>query len=258
MLLAHDFSVSGLRTGGSVLRCAVGLESWFQLPEQGMQKMEILARGSAFVTPAASHLQHTLHVLAPAHVTHPWRYRGDFYAGDQHAWLDHVREEAVQVRLTVRALESGAIVHTSLLENPQVHGAADLAVYRICDEASQLQSLENLGFALMPIELCAPGEAAEGTATVLVGNDLRDERLVPVSLNGRLEGHAGGAAVVSTVGATSMLGMCGGPALVAVGSQGNVKAAGLVFARVESGPLTNHTLLVSSGVISDFLAQNKQ
>ena len=206
----HDYGARGMLERGGALRFALGLEAWFELPEQGMREPELLARGSVFATPAAAGAGRALHLLAPAHVTHPWRYRGDFYAGPEHAWLDHVRPEAVEVRLTARALGSGALLLAAPLRAPRVHGEADLAVYGLADEEAALAALEARGAAVLPVPLAEPGRAGPGTPCVLVGNDQRGDQLVPVGINGRIEGHAGGAVVIDTGDTPSVLGMCGG------------------------------------------------
>jgi hypothetical protein len=41
------------------------------------------------------------HLIAPAHVTHPWLYE-TFYPESTHRWLQFVREDAVENRLGLR------------------------------------------------------------------------------------------------------------------------------------------------------------
>lgn len=255
----HHFGVSGMQRSGAVLRFAAGLEAWFCLPEHGMTSLEILARGSVFLTPSRNPLwPRHYHALTTAHVTHPWRFRR-FYRGPEHDWLDAVRPEAVEVRLTVRELATGAIVYTAPLtraSEAHVHEELDLAVFALADEASHLEAL--LGDAgLLPLEL-APTNSAPGSPVVLIGHDKVDETLIPCALNGAVVGGEDDLSreahvMVQTHGDTSVMGMCGGPALVQVGRE-SVAAAGMVFARVDSPhPLQGHTVLVSAAHIGAFV-----
>jgi hypothetical protein len=201
-------------------------------------------------------MERTMHVLAPAHVTHPWKYRQDFYAGEEHAWLDCVHEEAVRVVLTVREEVTGRIIASVPLQDPLVHPNADLSVYGMGEaESAHLATLESL---VLPLELVPKVE--EGMVTVLVGNDKVEESLEPCWLNGVVEGVAPGPTsdsehvVVQTGRSLSVMGMCGGPAVVHPSPESGPMAAGLIFARVDSGPLKGRTMLVSSGTIQNFLA----
>lgn len=247
----HNFATSGLQYGGPITRFAAGLEAWFKLPEHGMKEYEILARGSLFLTPASKDYKRRFHVVAPAHVTHPWRFR-HFYRGPDHDWLDAVHEDAVKVLVTVREEGSGNILYHAELDDPMVHPMLDLSVYGIGED--HLGALSEAGLDLLPLELARKEDMSDGTPVVLVGNDKRDEKLFPCWLNGSLQGQAEGHAVVATRDAESVMGMCGGPAIIHA-SSGPV-AAGLIFARVDSdGPLKGTTVLVTAPQIAEFTSQ---
>ncbi len=251
MLLRHAFGVPGMRYEGDVLRLAYGLESWFFLPDQGMTKFEILSRGSAFLTPWTTS-PGRLHVVAPAHVTHPWRFRHfAALATREFDWLDAVGEEAVRVVLSVREMNTGRLLAKVPLEQGgHVHpDGIDLAVFAMCDEQDNVQRLEQAGLPVLPLEL----EDGDGNV-VLVGHEKKsDEALVPCSLNGVVVGRDGSTVAVETLGAVTQMGICGGPALGAASADG-VRASGMVFARVDvPGPLHNRTLLVSASAIKKFL-----
>lgn len=252
VVLRHSFGASGVQYEGDVLRLAYGLESWFCLPEQGMKQFEILSRGSAFLTPWSTDPTR-LHVVAPAHVTHPWKFRHfAALAGPELDWLEAVREEAVRVVLSVREAGTGRMVAQASLESGgQLHPAGlDLAVFRLAEEEAQVARFEALGLGVLPLPL---GAGAAGAAVALAGHELRGEgALVPCALNGELAGSEGGVAAVRTRGAVSQMGLCGGPALLS--GPGGARACGMVFARVDApGPLQDHTLLVTAEAIGDFL-----
>jgi hypothetical protein len=253
VVFKHSFSTPGMLYEGDVLRVAFGLESWFCLPEQGMMQYEILSRGSAFLTPWRSDATR-LHVVAPAHVTHPWKFRHfAALAGPELDWLDAVREEAVRVVLSVREPGSGRVLaQVRLQPGGKLHpDGVDLAVFGLVDEEAQLGALEAAGLGALPLQLAEAGE--DGGSAVLVGHELRgEEALLPCALNGELAGRDGGVAAVRTLGAVSQMGLCGGPALQP-GPDG-ARACGMVFARVDApGPLRDHTLLVTAAAINDFL-----
>jgi hypothetical protein len=91
-----------LHRSGQPLKYSFGITSYFMLPEQGMENYEILSRSSLFLVKARKPDQRKqIHILAPAHVTHPWLYR-QFYPGPNFDWLKFVREEAVVNKLGIR------------------------------------------------------------------------------------------------------------------------------------------------------------
>ena len=220
-----------------------------------MTEFELLGRGSAFLTPwVGEGGAGRLHVVAPGHVTHPWRFRHfAALAGPELDWLEAVREEAVRVTLSVREQSSGkTLLEVPLAAGGAVHDEADLSVWRI-GRGEDEERLAELGVAA--VELAREGsEGREGEAVVLVGHETHGDRLVPCALNGRVAGEQKGKVVaVKTEGATAQMGLCGGPALMQSGKEG-VSTAGMVFARVDAkGPLHNHTLLVSAATIRSFL-----
>lgn len=247
----HSFGTQGLQydNGGDLFRFAFGLESFFCLPEEGMTQYEILSRGSCFLTPQGSRLR----VIAPAHVSHPWKFRGRFaaLAKSELDWLDAVREDAVRVVLSVRDVGTGRLMAKVPLENVVNHPELDLAVFDICDEAENLRQLEASGVVVLPVEL---GEAKESAPVVLVGHEMKGEdKLLPCWLNGQFVGREAGVGAIKTFGDTSQMGLCGGPALVQAESD-QVRSIGMVFARVDAeGPLLNHTLIVTADAINSFL-----
>ncbi len=161
----HNFGASGLHEEPSALfGFAAGIEAWFCLPEHGMRELEILARGSLFVTPALSaQWPRAYHIVTAAHVTHPWLFRR-FYSGPDHDWLDAVRADAVQVRLTVREPLTGKITHSvPLLCSAPVTGDRDLAVFHIDgDEETLLGPLFEQS-RLLPVALAGNTQTLRGS-----------------------------------------------------------------------------------------------
>lgn len=164
-----------------------------------------------------------------------------------------MRPDAVKNVLNVREVESGSIVMSIPLEEQcYVHETRDLVVFHVAQEDAQINLMEERGFPVMPLELNASGSLQAGQPVVLVGNDkTEDESLVPCALNGVVEGSHEGHAMVSTQGDVSVMGMCGGPAVVNAG--GSAIACGLIFARIDSGEYRGNTLLVTAAEISHFL-----
>lgn len=252
----HSFSTPSIQydKGGDLFRFAFGLESFFCLPEQGMSQFEILSRGSCFLTPQPN--SSSLRVVAPAHVSHPWKFRARFgsLAKTDLDWLDAVREDAVRVVLSVREVGSGRLMAKIPLENGVVHDDLDLALFDLCDEAENLRRLEEAGITVLPVELGGEGQMPEGTPVVLVGHELKDDTtLLPCWLNGQLAGGDAHVAAVKTLDSVSQMGLCGGPALVQEKNE-QVRGIGMVFARVDAqGPLYNHTLVVTADAIRTFM-----
>jgi hypothetical protein len=249
----HSFGTRGVQyEGGDLLRFAFGLESYFLLPEQGMTQFEILSRGSCFLTPSSDGSR--LRVIAPAHVTHPWKFRHRFgsLAKPELDWLDAVREDAVRVVLSAREMVTGRLLAKVPLENGVAHSELDLAVFDMCDEFRNMRLLKQAGVSVLPVEL--QDDAVENeTPIVLVGHEMQNETLLPCWINGQLVGADSDVTAVKTFGGVSQMGLCGGPGLVQ-GKGEQVRALGMVFARVDAeGPLFNHTILVSSSAIKDFL-----
>jgi hypothetical protein len=249
----HSFGTQGLQygNGGDIFRFAFGLESFFCLPEEGMTQFEILSRGSCFLTPDGPRLR----VVAPAHVSHPWKFRSRFgaLAKPELDWLDAVREDAVRVVLSAREIGTGRMLAKVPLENGVVHPDLDLALFDICDEFENVRQLEASGISVIPVEL-GEDTAKPDSPVVLVGHELKsEESLLPCWLNGQLVGGESGVAAIKTFGDASQMGLCGGPVLVQANNE-QVRSLGMVFARVDAeGPLFNHTLIVTSQAIKAFL-----
>ena len=75
-------------------RFLFSLSSWFKVPEQGMQRFEILARASAF---PVTQQNGELAFVTSAHACCPWRFP-NYYADD---WLQFVDERHTPVALSV-------------------------------------------------------------------------------------------------------------------------------------------------------------
>ncbi len=260
----HSFGTSGVQhSEGSaqLFRFAFGLESFFCLPEEGMQQFELLSRGSCFLTPSACGSR--LRVVGPAHVSHPWQFRARFaaLAGPELDWLDALaaRPEAVRCTLSVRELRSGALLAKIPLHDAcSLHPQLDLAVFDMCDETENIRRLEEeAGVSVLPVELADSTAAIADRPVVLVGHELKDdETLLPCWLNGQVVGAEDNVVAVKTLGGVAQMGLCGGPALMQEKSD-QVRAIGMVFARVDAeGPLFNHTLLVRAEAIKQFLQKS--
>jgi len=250
----HQFGVPGLQRGpGPLLGFSASIESWFQLPEQGMKEWEILSRGSVFITPQlrlTAPAQYA--VISAAHVSHPNLYRR-FYPGPEHAWLEAVRSNAIRFQLTVREAVTGVALKTMPLQCDGVHRDLDLSLFSLQDEHQHVDELFE-SFGVLPVELAGGDPFPEGTPVVLVGHDLvTEEQLIPIWLNGTLMADCEQHMVVQTLGDLSPMGLCGGPALLQRGSESAV-AAGMVFARVQPPhALEGNTLLVSAHSIREFM-----
>ena len=76
-------------------RFLFSLSSWFKVPEQGMQRFEILARASAF--PVVQQ-DGELAFVTSAHTCCPWKFP-NYYADD---WLQFVDERHTRYTVEIR------------------------------------------------------------------------------------------------------------------------------------------------------------
>ena len=113
-------SVARMRAGAAQeqKRICLSLSSWFCVPEQGMQDMDILCRSSAFVLPVHNKekfKEKSLHVITCSHVVAPWKWP-KYYPAE---WLQAVNESHTYYTVEVR--HSDGVFHTQLDLLPRVY-----------------------------------------------------------------------------------------------------------------------------------------
>jgi hypothetical protein len=127
-----------------------------------MERYEILSRASTF--PVRVRRQHacenSLHFVTSAHVVAPWRYRK--YYPDE--WLDFVDERSTAYTLHLRDGDGNTLPSCEHAFKRRVflHPTLDLAVVHLEDEQMALNSMQDVGMQLEPLELApAPLSAAD-------------------------------------------------------------------------------------------------
>lgn len=183
-------------TSGATLplhRMTASITSWFQLPEQGMLRYEMLSRGTAFyVHPPAGKGESAGPVAAPdsplyfftcSHVAAPWRWPKLYPL----PWLEHVREEHTRCVLHVTEGRTGRVVERFLLQPTVVHhDSLDVCVLQLQDQAQALRRMAKHGLRLEPLVLSSnvpapghpvvsPGFAVEREQQKVVGSEEEDE-----------------------------------------------------------------------------------
>ena len=212
------------------LQHCYSLSTWFQLPEQGMQQHEILARCSAFplLSPAGR-----LCFVTSAHSCCPWRYREYF----PDAWLEFVRPHHCRYTLEIRAPDGRALCEYRLgPAAPLRHPTRDVAVLRLEDEEAARASVAAQFGAeaglLAPLELRrgVGGDGDSGAAAavarpqpIVFCGHFNEERFdgAGQDVSPQVPRHVGGREIARVDGRlyartdeVLQLGMCGGPAVV--------------------------------------------
>lgn len=101
---------TAVMSGGGARRVAAALTSYFFHPEVDMRGYELLSCASAFLVPVARPDCATrFHVIAAAHVTHPWRFPA-YYPPDSHAFVHVLSDEHIRCNLELRRVRGGVVI----------------------------------------------------------------------------------------------------------------------------------------------------
>eukprot|EP00741_Cyanophora_paradoxa_P003248 tig00000691_g3156.t1 len=240
-----------------------GLNTFFYLPEQGMEGWDPLSRSSAFLLRARPGFGKKYHVVGTAHVTHPFLFT-HLYADDRHAFLHFVREDATMYHIDIRASESGVPIKSARL-GPRAfrHPTLDLVVLHIEDEARFEEDMDEVDIGPAPLELAADAPPPDAALEYVGHNFFKDpqdgeEFLIPYSTAGRLTRWAGSRFFGSTKGGELEMGMCGGPVVHGGKVVGMVE--GLVSGVKESAPeelkaVVGNAVCIGAGEIAKFVKE---
>eukprot|EP01124_Arcella_intermedia_P007619 TRINITY_DN1469_c0_g1_i14.p2 TRINITY_DN1469_c0_g1~~TRINITY_DN1469_c0_g1_i14.p2 ORF type:complete len:268 (+),score=62.38 TRINITY_DN1469_c0_g1_i14:39-842(+) len=245
----------GYNYGGKKLRCSLGLGSFFMLPEQGMEKFEVLSRGSLFLMKSKSRSKQ-LHLVSAAHITHPFAFP-QLYSPNQYPWLQFVYEEATLNYLQIRQMDTGAILQQFPTERRLFKKMdADLVVMHLKDEKGFLNSLSKYDIQIAPLNL--KRELLESSQEVeIIGHDFKqnevgEEVSVPASLKGTIHLHANGKYYAKTP-YPAVMGLCGGPVV----QENADECVGMVEALVTNAPqvpaLKDNVSIIPSSLIQLFI-----
>lgn len=97
-------ALSEFNTMGTVagMRRVLSLSSSFYHPDIDMKDFELLSQASACLVPTGDpHLPQKFHILASAHVTHPWRFP-NYYPHETHAFVHVLSEEHIRCSVGLR------------------------------------------------------------------------------------------------------------------------------------------------------------
>lgn len=141
-------------------RMSVSITSWFQLPDQGMMRYEMLSRGTAFcVHPPAGKGGSTspveaanvpLYFFTCSHVTAPWRWPKLYPL----PWLEYVKDEHTLCTLHVTDGRRGPVVKRFLLQPTVVHhDSLDVCVLRLQNQEYAIRQMAKYGLRLEPLVL---------------------------------------------------------------------------------------------------------
>jgi hypothetical protein len=126
-------------------RVKLAFTSWFRVPEQGMEKFEILSRASTILIPQQQGFHHdwncvnknaplqTIHVLTSQHVTHPMRWT-NYYPREQYPWLQFVHEKHMRYHLELRDAIDGRLYHSFVVKSRAIHPTRDISLLYIENE----------------------------------------------------------------------------------------------------------------------------
>ncbi|KAJ0398598.1 hypothetical protein ATCC90586_004760 [Pythium insidiosum] len=157
-------------------RLALSLTTRFCLPHEGMDKLEYLSRGSAFLLHDKASLKATddLKVLTCQHVACPWLFPK--YFADKWDWLQFVSEEFVQHSLQLLELPSPSqqsakvLVDIPLEQQVWIHPDRDVAMLQPVETsgAHDWQSfLSEWNLATVALQ---PAGCAQGDHLLFVGH----------------------------------------------------------------------------------------
>ncbi|GLE01108.1 hypothetical protein PINS_up009921 [Pythium insidiosum] len=150
-------------------RLALSLTTRFCLPHEGMEKLEYLSRGSAFLLQDKADMTslNELKVLTCQHVACPWLFPK--YFAEKWDWLQFVSEEFVQHSLQLLEIPSttsrsaSVLVDIPLQQHVWIHPDRDVAMLQPLESDSaqhweSFLSKWNLATASLQSTGCAPGD----------------------------------------------------------------------------------------------------
>lgn len=215
------------------------------------------------------------HVVSAAHVTHPFLYP-KLYPEEFPRFLSFLSETDVKVTLQYRQLNEGILLEEfDMKRRYSVKQENDLVIGHLEDESQFEETLKNkFACDVDPLILMTEDERIELKKQLeIVGHDFSVSAnghpvLVPTSLEGTLLGASKKRIVVGTA-QPSVMGLCGGPALLVENGKPTSYVIGMVEGRIQAKSpsnvsltdeerkiqeqLVDHTVLVSSTIISDFV-----
>jgi len=213
------------QTEGEILKYSKAIYSYFCLPEQGMEKYDVLSRASIIIIPTTFKKNEVpnfpckYHILAPAHVTHPWLFP-QYYVKEHYPWLSFVTEKAVINKLNIRKQKNGQMIfETNFKKKYYLHPKKDLILLHINDEENVINQVSALGIPWSSLFLNI--NIAEGDPVTLIGHELQTktddidsttERLIPTWTYGKVSLMNNKQGYISTPTPIQM-GMCGGPVI---------------------------------------------
>ncbi|PRP81413.1 hypothetical protein PROFUN_11034 [Planoprotostelium fungivorum] len=198
----------------SPTRHAYALISEFLHPDLGMKDFEVLSRSSLFLVNASKGQEKRLHLLGPAHVTHPWLFP-HFYPESSHDWLKHVDETYVRLFLGIQDPLTGEtkakfridrdITKSDHLDLVAMTLEEETDFYWYCNENQQ-----------GPYTVEFSDDPAAGMNVRLEGHNYSKEEgvdtLRPKTLEGEVSIGLKPRSFVKTE-ERAVMGMCGGPAI---------------------------------------------
>jgi len=206
---------------GKLLRWAFAVTSYFQLPEQQMKEYELLSHSSIILLDNyfGDDVKKRFSIIAPYHVTHPYRFRDTYMAGPQLQWLDALREEAVIYRLGIHEPITGKMIHEFPLEwKTYKSKTKDLILLHLQDDSGFVNYLGQHQIQLPAAKIDERELKADEEVSV-VGHEVKyegeNQLLVPVWTKGKAKSVPVGDGDQVLVGTQepSPHGMCGGPVL---------------------------------------------
>eukprot|EP01097_Dermamoeba_algensis_P000728 TRINITY_DN125_c0_g1_i1.p1 TRINITY_DN125_c0_g1~~TRINITY_DN125_c0_g1_i1.p1 ORF type:complete len:255 (-),score=52.00 TRINITY_DN125_c0_g1_i1:104-868(-) len=237
-----------------------------------MREFESLSRGSCFlVRPQQKSLSVRFHVVAPGHVTHPFKFP-TIYPDSAFPWLKFVTSTHVRNAMQIRKSSGETEEEFSLRGKVFLHPQLDLSVLHLTtnEEDRLLSILEHLPLVSL----------LEGTSphkdTNLVGHIFQPhtngDLLLPKTVRGQVVEFEAGKKLFPQSTAERIFiaseepteeGMCGGPALLqqSDNSDGSpiLHALGLIEAKIQpkakelQKEFPNLTVCLSAKEISNFL-----
>lgn len=188
-------------------RLATAHSSWFRIPDQGMEKHELLARGSGFFVRGPT--SGVLMALVSAHVAAPHRFK-KYFPQD---WLGFVRDEHCRTLLETRSADGVAVtgrVISQELQSGYRHSGLDVAAFVLGDAG-------DAGVTVLELDERGLDDGSAGTAVVISGHRLvgqsgsGNEAVVPTEVTGAVSEVDRSRGFVNTGAVDTEMGMCGGP-----------------------------------------------
>ena len=124
------------------IRASFSISSWFCIPEEGMEDMEILSRASGFIVKARNpeKFGRNFHFVTVSHTVAPWRWPK--YYPDE--WLQAVNEKHTHYTIELRTDDGVFVSLIDLLPRSYHHLKRDLAVLHIENEKAIMKDVFKL------------------------------------------------------------------------------------------------------------------